>query len=68
MALLVDVAAERAAGRGAATRVVLHFLAPARTGPIEARCEARDGVVVVSVHDTGHDDRQVALASVTIIA
>ncbi len=66
MALLVDVAAERAAGTGAVSSVVLHFLAPARHGPMEARCDVRDGLVVVSVHDTGQDDRQVALAAARV--
>jgi len=76
VALLAEVAAVRAAGGGAASRTVLHFLAPARTGPVEARCtvlgDRRDKggrrVVLVSAHDTGHDDRQVALASVTVLA
>jgi len=67
MAVLVDVAAERAAHGQAVARMVLHFLAPARQGPVEARCEARDGNVIVSVHDAGHDDRQVALAAATVV-
>jgi len=72
VALLVDTAAARAAGGGVVARTVLHFLAPARTGPVEARCTVvgrnRDAVVVrISVHDTGHDDRNVALASATVV-
>jgi acyl-coenzyme A thioesterase PaaI-like protein len=72
VALLVDVAAVRAAGGGMVSSTVLHFLAPARTGPVEARCTVlgqRDGTVVVrvSAHDTGHDDRRVALASATVV-
>jgi len=72
VALLADAAAARAVGRGAVSRAVLHFLAPARTGPVEARCTVlgrEDGprTVLVSMHDTGHDDRQVALASTTVV-
>jgi acyl-coenzyme A thioesterase PaaI-like protein len=71
VAMLADVAAARAAGGGTVGRAVLHFLAPARTGPVEARCTVLAGrgdqrVVLVSMHDTGHDDRQVALASATL--
>jgi acyl-coenzyme A thioesterase PaaI-like protein len=67
IAMLVDVAAARAAGKGAVASVALHFLAPARTGPVEARCQVRGSHVVVSVHDTGQNDRKVALASTTVI-
>jgi len=71
IAVLADVAAERAAGGGTAADAVLHYLRPARTGPVEARAVAsgrrRDmTVVTVSIHDLGHDGRQVALASVSV--
>ncbi len=76
-AALVDAAAEHAAGEhaaGAALRtadIVLHFLAPGRVGPVEARVEIvgdrPDGrVVEVSVHDRGADDRRVVVAVVTL--
>jgi acyl-coenzyme A thioesterase PaaI-like protein len=67
LAVLVDVAASRAAGGGAIANVVLHFLAPARQGPLDARCEVRGEHVTVSVHDTGQQDRRVALASATVV-
>jgi uncharacterized protein (TIGR00369 family) len=84
-AALVEAAAEHVANRtadraastsGAAPRMrtadcVLHFLAPGRVGPVEARAVpvgARpDGLVVeVSVHDRGADDRRMAVAVVTL--
>jgi uncharacterized protein (TIGR00369 family) len=79
IALLADLAAVRAVrfdagsveGALLATDMVLHYLAPARIGPVEARCtvmgtrpDAR--VVRVAMHDTGVDDRMIALASVTV--
>jgi uncharacterized protein (TIGR00369 family) len=76
VATLVDVAACRAAqstagGAAVVTGVVIHYVAPVRVGPVEARCTAlgsRAGgtVVRVAVHDTGAGDRLVALASVTV--
>jgi len=71
IAVLADVAAERAIGAGISTDTVLHFLSPARTGPVEARTrvagQRADGaVVIVDIHDTGHDDRHVAVASVRV--
>jgi len=71
-AALVDAAARHVAGPGARTAdVVLHFLAPGRVGPVEARATALgarpDGEVVeVSVHDRGADDRCMILAVVTL--
>jgi acyl-coenzyme A thioesterase PaaI-like protein len=79
IAVLSELAAVRAVsfanGGGpvalSATDMVLHYLAPARVGPVEARCTVMgarpDGTVVrVAMHDTGVDDRMVALASVTV--
>jgi acyl-coenzyme A thioesterase PaaI-like protein len=79
IAVLSDLAAVRAARSGtdgvhgvlSATDMVLHYLAPARVGPVEARCTVMgarpDGTVVrVAMHDAGVDDRMVALASVTV--
>jgi acyl-coenzyme A thioesterase PaaI-like protein len=73
IAVLVDVAATRAAPGGVAGDTVLHFLRPARTGPVEARATSARGragttIVTVSVHDVGQDDRRVALASVAVRA
>jgi acyl-coenzyme A thioesterase PaaI-like protein len=53
------------------TDMVLHYLAPARIGPVEARCTVMgarpDGTVVrVALYDTGVNDRMVAFASVTV--
>jgi uncharacterized protein (TIGR00369 family) len=85
VATLVDVAARRAVagdpggpegpegrvGPAAVTGIVLHYLAPIRVGPVEARASVVgrrvDGTVVrVAVHDTGNGDRLAALASVTV--
>jgi acyl-coenzyme A thioesterase PaaI-like protein len=76
VATLAEVAARRAAEVGwsaptATTDVVLHYLAPGRVGPIEARGEVlgtrRDGTVVrVAMHDLGRDHRLVSVASVTV--
>ena len=68
VAALVDLAAEHATG-GAATDVVLHFLAPNRAGPVRAVAEPlgtrADGTVArVEVRDVGAD-RVTALAVVT---
>ncbi|HEX5616624.1 MAG TPA: PaaI family thioesterase [Acidimicrobiia bacterium] len=75
VALLVDVAAQheaRAAGATTSitTDVVLHFLAPARTGPVRAVARAigarADGRVSrVEVRDRGAADRVVAFAIAT---
>lgn len=79
LAVLVDVAACRAVTGSrpggppvAASDSVLHFLRPARTGPVEARADLvgrRDGraLVRVGVHDAGADDRLVLLASVSVL-
>lgn len=57
----------------AAGDVVLHYLRPAKVGPIEARCTVlgtRDGrsTVRVAIHDVGADDRMVTAGSVTVLA
>lgn len=62
-----------ARGRVAAADTVLHYLWPARVGPIEARCQvlgARDGraLVRVAIHDVGAEDRLVTLGSVVVLA
>jgi 1,4-dihydroxy-2-naphthoyl-CoA hydrolase len=74
-ASLVDVAAERAVQAHSAAPVetgdvALHFLAPARVGPVRATAtvlgERADGTVVsVEVRDAGHD-RIVARAVATV--
>ena len=71
VAALVDVAATRAAGGGTSTDVVLHFLSPARVGPVDAVAEVigtrADGTLTqVSVLDGGPDGRRVAISSVTV--
>jgi uncharacterized protein (TIGR00369 family) len=80
LAVLADVAACRAvearryAGRGlpvVVTDTVLHYLRPAKVGPVEARCEVVAGpsgpwLVRVAIHDVGADDRLVATGSVTV--
>jgi acyl-coenzyme A thioesterase PaaI-like protein len=89
VAVVVDVAACRAvahAGRVdggldptrdverlAAADTVLHYLRPARIGPVEARCRVLGGptgrdLVRVAVHDVGAADRLVALGSVVVLA
>lgn len=82
VAMLADEAACRATvaavpgavvGVVAATDVVLHYLRPAKVGPVEARCTVlgtRDGrtSVRVAIHDVGADDRLVTLGSVTVLA
>jgi uncharacterized protein (TIGR00369 family) len=88
-AMLADVAACRAAaaelsgaaGSGpspaveelAAADTALHYLRPARVGPVEARCRVFGGppgrtLVRVAVHDLGADDRLVALGSVVVLS
>lgn len=71
--VLVDVAAVRAAGLvdGVARDTVVHFLAPLRAGPVEARCsivgDRPDGRLVrVAVHDTGNRDRLCMLATAVV--
>ncbi|MBF6557505.1 MAG: hypothetical protein IVW52_15355 [Acidimicrobiales bacterium] len=56
----------------AAGDTVIHYLRPARVGPVEARCQVlggRDGctLVRVAVHDVGAADRLVDLASVAVL-
>jgi uncharacterized protein (TIGR00369 family) len=79
VAVLADVAACRAAGgrSGGASRAaadtVLHYLRPARVGPIEARCQVLGGspgrtVVRVAIHDVGAGDRLVTLGSTAVVA
>jgi uncharacterized protein (TIGR00369 family) len=79
VAMLADVAACRAAGgrSGGASRAaadtVLHYLRPARVGPIEARCQVLGGspgrtVVRVAIHDVGAGDRLVTLGSTAVVA
>lgn len=76
-ATLVDVAGEHAvrARTGAATAVttdaVVHYLAPARVGPLRASAvvlgERADGHVCrVEVRDAGHADRTVIVAATTV--
>ena len=75
-AVLVAETAEHAArsargGRWYSGDTVLHYLRPARTGPVvgSARVlgERPDGLVVtVTVHDAGDDDRVIAEAVVTV--
>ena len=75
LAVLADVAACRAVsdqfGAPAAADTVLHYLRPARVGPIEARTlvvgrAGRRPVVRVAMHDVGAEDRLVTLASVVV--
>ncbi len=84
VAMLADVAACRAVDvlggggmrssgrRAAAAGAVLHYLRPARVGPVEARCEvlgvsADRAVVRVGIHDVGADDRQTVAGSVEVV-
>jgi len=76
VATLVDVAACRAVADGravpvATTAIDLHYLAPIRVGPVEARVSVLgrrpDGTVArVAVHDLGNGDRLSVVASVTV--
>ena len=84
VAMLADEAACRAAlaqvpdaagpgGAVAATDAVLHYLRPARVGPVDARCRvlgSRAGrtAVRVDIHDVGADDRVVLAGSVAVQA
>jgi acyl-coenzyme A thioesterase PaaI-like protein len=81
--MLADVATCRAvealpghAGGGtggvAAGDTVLHYLSPARVGPIEARCQVLGGragrtLVRVAMHDLGAGDRMVSMGSVAVL-
>lgn len=70
VAALVDAAAAHGAG-GTTTDVVLHFLAPNRTGPVRAHTrvvgERSDGRVVrVELRDDGHGGRVTAVAVATV--
>jgi uncharacterized protein (TIGR00369 family) len=83
LAMLADVATCRAvealpgnAGGGtgavAAGDTVLHYLSPARVGPIEARCQVLGGrsgrtLVRVAMHDLGAGDRMVSMGSVAVV-
>jgi uncharacterized protein (TIGR00369 family) len=81
LAVLADVAACRAvaaggghrrAGHVTASDTVLHFLRPARVGPVEARChvlgeELGRALVRVAIHDRGAGDRLVTLGSVLVL-
>ncbi len=78
LAVLADVAACRALSRRpaandvAAVDNVLHYLRPARTGPVEARVEVVGrwrgrALTRVGIHDVGEGDRLVMLASVAVV-
>ena len=81
LAVLADVAACRAVTAldghrpdrpVTAADTVLHFLRPARVGPVEARCQILgDGIgralVRVAIHDRGAGDRLVTLGSVLVL-
>jgi acyl-coenzyme A thioesterase PaaI-like protein len=54
-----------------AADTVLHFLRPARVGPVEARCQvlgdrADRALVRVAMHDLGAGDRLITLGSVLV--
>jgi uncharacterized protein (TIGR00369 family) len=76
LAVLADVAACRSVSRSggpvrAAADTVLHYLQPARIGPIEAHTtvfgnDHGHALVRVSIHDAGADHRVVMLASVRV--
>ena len=83
VAMLADEAACRAAAAHspaasgpsgvAAADTVLHYLRPAKVGPVEARCRvlgSRAGrtTVRIEIHDVGSDDRTVTFGSVTVLA
>ncbi len=56
----------------AAGDTVLHYLFPARVGPVEARCDllgSSDGrsLVRVAIHDVGAEDRLVTVGSITVV-
>jgi uncharacterized protein (TIGR00369 family) len=80
VATLADVAAcrafgaQRAPGRRtvAALDTVLHYLRPAKVGPVEARCRvlsdtAERALVRVAIHDVGADDRMTTMGTVTVV-
>jgi uncharacterized protein (TIGR00369 family) len=69
-AALVDACVEHATGGGTVTDVVLHYLAPNRTGPVRATASILDhrsdgDVARVELRDTGADDRITAIAIAT---
>ncbi len=76
VATLVDVAAHRAVERStglasAVSDVALHFVRPARFGPIEAHCtllgrRCKEWLVRVAVRDGGAQDRLVAVATANV--
>jgi uncharacterized protein (TIGR00369 family) len=81
LAMVVDAAARAAVAHPTGidadadtlltTDLVIHFLSPARVGPVVARAElvgsrGDDHLVRVAVHDQGADHRSVALAVVTV--
>jgi uncharacterized protein (TIGR00369 family) len=72
---LADVAGASAlgltAGLVATEHLAISFLAPGRLGPLRAtaiplRTGVHDGVAEVKVVDIGHDDRLIAVATVTV--
>ena len=81
VAMLAEVGACRAVegervgasgSRVAASDTVLHYLYPAKIGPVEARCEVLGagegrGVVRVAIHDVGAEDRLVTVGAVTVV-
>ena len=81
LAMVVDAAARAAVAHPTGidadpdalvtTDLVIHFLSPARVGPVIARAELvgsreDDHLVRVTVHDQGADHRSVALAVLTV--
>lgn len=70
-AALVDLAGCHAAGADATTDCVLHFLSPARIGPVRASVvrhgRRADGTLLrIEVRDRGNSDRLVAVAITTV--
>jgi acyl-coenzyme A thioesterase PaaI-like protein len=69
-AVLLDATAVAAAGHGVATDLEIHYLGPARTGPVVARPalvgRSKPSLVAVTVVDAGADDRLVAEAYVRV--
>ncbi len=56
----------------AAGDTVLHYLSPAKVGPVEARCQVLGGrpgrtLVRVAIHDVGAGDRMAAMGSVAVL-
>ncbi len=77
VAMLADVGSCRAAEGSlgepvAAADTVLHYLSPAKVGPLEARCEVlgvreRRAEVRVAIHDVGAGDRLVSAGCVSVL-